>query len=519
MHLTLRTRLALLYGGLVAITVALFGVVAYWTVSRELYANLDASLKRAAASLQAVIQREQDEGRKPLTPVRRTTRTSSSTDAAFAFLQRSSMRDFVGPIPVPQSLLERREDPVWSAVYEHVLLNSSSYALQASTPSGEVMWRSDNLLIDTLPTYEQLRNAGERPHDGILYSYATLRNERYRIVSVRDSLAAITAAYPVRAVDETLQSLFAILLYSIPVVLLGSVLLGWFLARRALRPVDVIAQRAQRITAERLSERLPVLQSNDEIGRLTAILNEMIARLERSFDQIRQFTSDASHELKTPLAILMGELEVALRTEISDDNVRHTLQSCLEEVVRLTHVVQGLLDLSRAESGQLVLDLHPLDFSEVVRDITEDVIILAEPKQIRVESHIDANVQILGDSVRLHQALLNVIENAIKYTPPGGTVVVALHSQGDAAIVTVRDTGSGIPDDQISRIFDRFFRVDKARSSDIHGTGLGLAIVQWVVQSHHGTVNVSSTVGVGTTFVLSFPRYRPLRETRDMIRS
>ncbi|MFZ9870185.1 MAG: sensor histidine kinase [Candidatus Kapaibacteriota bacterium] len=517
MHLTLRTRLALLYGGLVAITVALFGVVAYWTVSRELYANLDASLKRAAASLQAVIQREQDGGRKPLTPIRRGNRASASSEAAFEFLQRSSMRDFVGPIPVPASLLERREDPVWSAVYEHVLLNASSYALQASTPTGEVMWRSDNLLVDTLPTFEQLQSAGERPSDGTLYSYATLRNERYRIVSTRDSVASITAAYPVRAVDETLQSLFAILLYSIPIVLLGSVLLGWFLARRALRPVDVIAQRAQRITAERLSDRLPVLQSNDEIGRLTAILNEMIARLERSFDQIRQFTSDASHELKTPLAILMGELEVALRKEIPDEDVRHTLQSCLEEVVRLTHVVQGLLDLSRAESGQLVLELHPIDLSDIVRDITEDVVILAEPKQIRVESHIDPHVEILGDAVRLHQALLNVIENAIKYTPAGGTVVVALHAQDHEALVTVRDTGSGIPEDQIHRIFDRFFRVDKARSSNIHGTGLGLAIVQWVVRSHEGSVRVESVVGEGTTFVLSFPRHVVGHASRDGI--
>lgn len=508
MHLTLRTRLALLYGGLVAITVATFGVVAYWTVSNELYANLDASLTRAAASLQAVVQREQEEGRKPLTPNGRRNRSRATAEDAFEFLQRSSMRDFVGPIPVPQSLVDRPEDPVWTAVYEHVLLNASSYALQASTPSGEVMWRSDNLLVDTLPTYESMVQYGLQAREGIMYSYATVRGDRYRIVSLRDDVASITAAYPVRAVDETLQSLFGVLLYSIPVVLFGSILLGWFLARRALRPVDVIAQRAKRITAERLSDRLPVLQSNDEIGRLTSILNEMIARLERSFDQIRQFTSDASHELKTPLAILMGELEVALRKDIEDDAVRDTLQSCLEEVVRLTHVVQGLLDLSRAESGQLVLDLQPLDLSAMLRDITEDIAILAEPKHIGVDAVIAKDVRIHADSVRLHQALLNVIENAVKYTHVGGTVTVELTVADDAACVMVRDTGIGIPEDQLHRIFDRFYRVDKARSQDVYGTGLGLAIVQWVVRSHHGTINVQSEVGKGTTFMLRFPVVR-----------
>ena len=166
--------------------------------------------------------------------------------------------------------------------------------------------------------------------------------------------------------------------------------------------------------------------------------------------------------------------------------------------------------------GVVTLSVITIGFA-IVRDITEDVVILAEPKQIRVESHIDPHVEILGDAVRLHQALLNVIENAIKYTPAGGTVVVALHAQDHEALVTVRDTGSGIPEDQIHRIFDRFFRVDKARSSNIHGTGLGLAIVQWVVRSHEGSVRVESVVGEGTTFVLSFPRHVVGHASRDGI--
>lgn len=509
MQFTLRTRLALLYGGLVALTVTVFGAVAYWTVSNELYANLDASLARAATSLLAVIQKEQLERQQPLVPVRRSQRTKGSSDDVFEFLQRSSMRDFVGPIPVPASVLERREDPVWTAVYEHVLLNSSSYALQASVPGGEVVWRSDNLLIDTLPHYDDLIRSGLQSSDGNVYGYHTMRGERYRLVSVRGETADITAAYPVSAVDETLGSLFSALLYSIPLILIASVMTGWFLARRALRPVDVIAQRAQRITAERLSDRLPTLHSNDEIARLTAILNDMIARLERSFEQVRQFTSDASHELKTPLAILMGELEVALRKEIPDEEIRRTLESCLEEVIRLTHLVQGLLDVSRAESGQLVLDLRPVDLSALVRDLAEDVVVLAEPKQIRVETRVQPDVMVRGDTVRLHQALLNLIENAIKYTPEGGSVSVHVDANQEHALIRIGDTGVGIPDDQLPRIYDRFYRVDKARSKDVQGTGLGLAIVKWVVELHRGTIHVESAVGVGTTFTMTLPRYQP----------
>ncbi len=485
-------------------TAMVFGAVAYFTVSNELSANLDASLLRAAASLQAVIKREQADAQKPLSQLRREQK-SRQADDVFAFLQRSSMRDFVGPIPVPDSVFVPREDPVWTAVYEHVLLNSSTYVLQASAPDGDVVWRSDNLLTDSLPRFEWFKARGMHGKDGQIFSDYTVRGTRYRLVIVSGDAAEVAAAYPVEEVDDTLRSLFSVMLYSIPVLIVVSILLGWFLARRALKPVDMIAKKAQRITAERLSERLPLVQTNDEIARLTAILNEMIARLERSFEQVRQFTADASHELKTPLAILMGELEVALRKEIADDDVRHTLESCLEEVERLTAVVQGLLDLSRAETGQLELITQPMDLSGFVREICEDVEILAEPKNITVQTRVDNAVRINGDRVRLHQALLNVIENAIKYTPAGGSVEVRLEARGTMANLVVRDTGVGIPADQLPRIYDRFYRVDKARSKDVQGTGLGLAIVKWVVESHQGSITVQSDVGQGTTFTLSFP--------------
>jgi len=501
---TIRTRLALLYGILVALTTAAFAVVAYYTVSNELYANLDVSLTRAGTSLLAVIEREQDEAKRPLEPYRKAPRRKS-TDNVFAFLQRTSLRDFVGPIPVPDSVIEQPEDPVWSAVYEHVLLNSSTYLLQVRSHDNEIVWRSSNLLSDTLPGLSNLRPLDMQTSDRVA-TWISVRGVSYRLVVVKDGRAEVAAAYPADEVDFMLRKLFSMLLYSIPALIVVSIGTGWFLAKRALRPVDLIARAAKRITAERLAERLPLPISNDEIGRLTDILNEMIARLERSFEQVRQFTSDASHELKTPLAILMGELEVALRNEAMTDEARVVLESCLEEVIRLTQVVQGLLDLSRADSGQIAIDRKSISVSALLEDLCEDIEILSEPKAIIVSSSIQQNLFVLGDQVRLHQAFLNVLENALKYTGEHGSVTVELRAEFNQVILSVADTGVGIASDQLSRIFDRFYRVDQARSKNIQGTGLGLSIVRWVVEMHGGTISVQSELGVGTKFTITLPR-------------
>lgn len=495
-----------MYGALVALTASVFGVFTYLTVSNELYANLDASLTRATTSLRAVIIREQNDASLPLVPIRKTRQTTKTADDVFAFLQRGSMRNFVGPILVPDSVFTKREDPVWSAVYEHVLLNSSTYVLQASDPGGAVVWRSDNLLTDSLPRYEFFAARGVPAIDETVYTDYTVRSIRYRLVISKGEVAEIAAAYPVEEIDKTLQGLFSLMLYSIPVLILVSIFGGWFLARRALKPVDLLTRSAKRITAQRLSERLPVVQSNDEIARLTSVLNDMIARLERSFEQIKQFTADASHELKTPLAILMGELEIALRLPIEDDDIKATLVSCLEEVERLNNVVQGLLELSRAETGQVVLDRQVMNLSALASDICEDVEILAEPKGINVITSIDSGIIIYGDTVRLHQALLNLIENAIKYTETGGMVSVELTADSERATLRIHDTGVGIPDDQLPHIYDRFYRVDQSRSQRISGSGLGLSIVKWVVESHEGTIIVSSEEGKGTSFMISIPR-------------
>ncbi|MBK9183288.1 MAG: HAMP domain-containing protein [Ignavibacteria bacterium] len=510
MKFTLRARLALMYGALVAVTLIAFAAIAYVTVSSELYQNLDASLSRAGSSLLAVLRKEQAQARKPLVPVKKTRRATREKDL-FSVLQQTSVRDFVGPVATTESA-EAEQDPVWSAVYEHMLLNSSNYVMQVVDKKGAVAWRSDNLIADSLPPFQWFAEQGAPVVDDRIYTYYWLRGERYRLVLTRGDVADVTAAYPAAEVDITLRRLFSLMLYSLPVALILSVGMGWFIAGRSLRPVDVITRSARQITASNLGLRLPVPPSDDEIARLTETLNDMIARLETSFAQIRQFTSDASHELKTPLAILMGELEVALRRPMREDEYRATLASCLEEVERLTQVVQGLLELSRAETGQVTIDRAPIRFSALVADVCDDVMLMAETKRIDVTTHIEPNISVTGDRVRLHQALLNVIENAVKYTPANGSVRVELGVVDGRARLVVADSGMGIPADQLPFIYDRFFRVDKARSKNIHGTGLGLSIVKWIVDAHDGTIEAMSAEGKGTTVIVTFP----LREASEV---
>lgn len=514
MPLSLRARLTLMYSTLVVLIIVAFAIATYVTVSSELYQNLDASLSRAATSLEAVIRQQQKQAKRPLAPARRERRTGASKDA-FEFLNRESSR-FIGPL-MPIEGTDGEEDPVWSAVYEHMLLNSSSFLFQVRDASGTLAWKSNVVVVDSmtkdervLPGFAYFERQGAQVIDNRIYTYYTLGGQRYRIVLLRGTAAEVSAAYPASEVDSTLRGLFSVMLWSLPAALLVSLLSGWFLAKRSLRPVDEITSSARQITAQNLTLRLPKAAIDDELGRLTDTVNDMIARLETSFAQIRQFTSDASHELRTPLAIMMGELELALRRPLTTDEARKVLESCLEEVERLNQVVQGLLELSRAESGQVTLQLEALRFSTLVENVCDDVMILADKKRIEIATDIVPALMIMGDSVRLQQALLNIIENAVKYTSEGGDVHVRLeyNSEDTEAVLTVSDTGIGIPSDELPFIFDRFFQVDKSRSKAVLGSGLGLSIVKWIVDAHNGRMEVFSYLGKGTTFILRIPAYQ-----------
>ena len=280
---------------------------------------------------------------------------------------------------------------------------------------------------------------------------------------------------------------------------------GYGLARRALTPVDRMQERASLITAERLKERLPV-DTDDELGRLATTFNDLLARLEESFEQMRRFTADASHELRTPLTAIRSVGEVGLRERRDANAYREVIGSMLEEVDRLTHLVDGLLALSRADAGDARVSTERFDLKGLAEDVCGHLGVLAEEK--RQLLHLDAGDQIdvTGDRVLLRQAVINLLDNAIKYTPAGGSVRVRVHGDARTGAIEVADTGPGIAAEHRTRIFDRFYRVDPARSRELGGVGLGLSIARWAVEINGGRLEYEPGHPAGSTFRITLPR-------------
>ena len=309
---------------------------------------------------------------------------------------------------------------------------------------------------------------------------------------------------PMRA---NIRNLLYMLLLGLPVAVSLAGLGGYTLARGALAPVDRMAEQARSITAERLKERLPVDNPRDELGRLATVFNETLTRLESSFDQMRRFTADASHELRTPLTALRSVGEVGLRGRREPSEYREIIGSMLEEVDRLSLLVDRLLTLSRADTGETLLARDPVDMGELAREVTTQLDVLAEEKQQTLNVVVDGELRCIGDRMVLRQALLNLVDNAIKYSPAGGRITVRVSRSLDgAAVLDVIDTGPGIPADQQHRVFDRFFRLDRSRSRENGGgSGLGLSIARWAVEANGGRLTLESHDGPGATFRITLP--------------
>ena len=280
---------------------------------------------------------------------------------------------------------------------------------------------------------------------------------------------------------------------------------GWLLARRALKPVDRMAEAARRISAEHLAERLADPGGEDELSKLAQTLNEMLSRLDESFNQIRQFSADASHELQTPLTILKGEMEVALRSPRSPEEYQRILKSALEEIDRIARLVEGLLLLARADAGVLRMDRKTVDLSQVVEEIYEQGKVLAAARDINLLLGQMEPTLIQGDAERLRRLLLNLMDNGIKYTPAGGRVTLSLQREGEWARLKVEDTGIGLSPEDQERIFERFYRSAEARSRSEGGYGLGLCIAKSIAEAHGGRIEVNSTPGLGSTFAVLLP--------------
>lgn len=292
----------------------------------------------------------------------------------------------------------------------------------------------------------------------------------------------------------------------LPAAVLLACLGGYFLAGRALKPVGEMAARARTITADRLGERLPIKNPDDELGRLGTVFNETLARLERSFESLRRFTADAAHELRTPLTALRSVGEVALRASRNDPVDREVVESMLEETDRLTRLIESLLTLSRADGRHVEVKPQRLNLQRFAREMVDYVRVLAEEKQQRAAVEGDNAVDAWADPVVLRQAVLNLLDNAIKHSPEGTAVRVVVRGSPSEAVLEVVDQGPGIEAEHRERIFERFYRVDKARSRATGGAGLGLSIAQWAVQASGGSIEVQSTMGEGSCFRIRLPR-------------
>jgi heavy metal sensor kinase len=341
----------------------------------------------------------------------------------------------------------------------------------------------------------------------------------------------IQVASSLEDVEDALNTLLIILIVTVPSILMIASLGGQFLANKALKPVDRVTQTARMITSQNLNQRIQTLKVKDEISRLIDTFNEMISRLDQSFRQIKQFTTDASHELKTPLTILKGEVEVALRKKRPLHEYEQILESNLEEIDRMSKIVEDLLLLSKADIGEIRLNREDIHLTRFISGLTEQMKILAQPKNIRIEiSNHQNEIHVFGDTLRMRELFINLIENGIKYTEAGGSILITLTKETDASVnplnpkekkaatfakIIVADTGIGIAKEDQEKIFNRFFRVDKARSREQGGSGLGLSICKWIVEAHQGEITVESEPGKGSSFIVRLPLYSHQGENLD----
>lgn len=351
-------------------------------------------------------------------------------------------------------------------------------------------------------------------------TYATLFNDRNAIRVLAVAVPSgrhrylFVVANPLHDQRKALAQARKAFFVAIPLALLLASLGGYFLARKSLAPVVTMGEQAARIGASNLSERIPVPHNNSELGRLARIFNDLLARLDESFSQQKRFMADASHELRTPVAVICGESEVALSHPTRDESdYRESLQIVNDEGQRLTQMVEDLFTLARADAGEYPLLLTDFYLDESLNECVRSVRSLAAQKHLEMSYQPPAKeIAFRGDEPLVRRMVLNLLHNAIKFTLEGGRVRVGLKENRNRCEIVISDTGPGIPPEAQAHVFDRFFRVDKARSRDesVNGTGagLGLSIARWVAELHGGTIVLDGANGEGATFVISLPNLR-----------
>jgi heavy metal sensor kinase len=452
-NLPLRIRITAWYFAVLTTGFLLFGVIAFYALRGSILETVDETLEDQMQGIRELVERE----------------------GGKAELQRD---------------LEQDEE-----------IRAGSDLLQVSDPGGNWIYRSK-----TMAHYGPA-TAGE---PGIAFATEEPNGVPLRILTRPVKAAGRTyrvqLAYPLDDFFEALARFRRILYLSSPFLLLLASAGGYWLSRRALEPMDQVTREARSISAKNLSSRLAVPHTGDELQRLSETLNGMLERLEQAFRRITQFTADASHELRTPVALMRTRAEIVLRKSRSEEEYREALRQILEDLQRTSSLIENLMLLARADSGVEALARERINLVEHLDEACLEGRALAETKQISLRAELPQSpVWIDGDANSLRRLFLILLDNAVKYTPPRGRVTVSLSASDGCAVAEVRDTGIGVAAQDLPHVFERFFRADRARSRQTGGAGLGLAIGKWIAEAHGGTVNALSNPGEGSVFQVRIP--------------
>ncbi|HEU5237458.1 MAG TPA: heavy metal sensor histidine kinase [Pyrinomonadaceae bacterium] len=457
MFYSVRTRLTLWYAGVLALSLVVFAVLVYYAASRIFYERQDESLRSTAQTV------------------------------ASAYIQE---------LEEEQSIEKANEVVLAQMVFPNRYV-------QVTDTSGRIVATSSNLnqgglivATKTLTEAKQRRTA-----------FTVLNNLRTAVVplSPNKELGFAMVAEPLGVIEEALRRLRRDFFAGVPLILVFASIGGYFLARKSLAPIALMDRQTRGITAEKLSSRLDVMNQRDELGGLATTINELLARLESSFREQQRFVADASHELRTPLAILRGETDVALTQPRSVDEYKSSLTLIKDEAERLSRIVEDLFILARQPFEARAIKKEPMNLREIVGECARAAQVLAAQKDLHLTVDAKSPITLTGDDDLLRRLVLNLLDNAVKYTPEGGEISVKLTQQNGTALMIVSDSGIGIPQKDLPHVFDRFYRVDKARSRALGGAGLGLSIADWIVKAHGGELSVQSAPGKGSAFTVELP--------------
>ncbi len=446
-----RFRITAWYLGFFTLLFVLFGLFLYGVLARSLVARLDDTLMSEANTAEVLFRDEVEESQGDF--------TKAATEV----------------------IADMRVHHTIAVFSETALLASSGNVLDLGALRGGS---------------SQVERILALPHAHVAVHRTEARGQTFYVVAM-ESLDAI---------DSNLQVVRRVLFFGLPILLALAGIGGYLLASRSLAPLQWMAEQARKISGSNLDTRLEIGAAAEELAVLSASFNELLGRLDQSFESMRRFVADASHELRTPLSVIRGEADVALSHDRNSAEYRESLAIILDESRRLSRLVDDLLNLARADAGRVKLQVREFYFNDLLADCCRSMQALAAPRRISIECRAPADIPFSGDEELLRRLVINLLDNAIRYTPPGGKVSATLDAEPQGVRLRISDTGVGISAEAAPHVFERFFRADKARSRADGGFGLGLSIVKWIAESHNGMVELDSRPAQGSTFTVTLPK-------------